>query len=94
MRYKNAKDIFPEDILTLVQQYTDGEYIYIPRKSENRKSWGENTNSKSETSMRNETIYEQYKTGRKINELALEYFLSEKSIQRIVTQGKKQEQMK
>ena len=40
MRYKNAKDILPMDILALIQEYTDGEYLYIPKKPENRKSWG------------------------------------------------------
>jgi len=87
MRYKNAKDILPKDILALVQQYADGEYVYIPRQSEKRKCWGENTNSKAETKQRNEKIYQQYKAGQKVAELASEYFLSEKSIQRIITMG-------
>jgi len=89
MRYKNAKDIFPKDVLALIQKYTDGEYIYIPRKTDNRKSWGENTHSKTETQERNEKIYVQYKSGRKADELAQQYFLSVKSIQRIITQGNK-----
>jgi len=88
MRYKNAKDILPKDIFALVQQYADGEYIYIPTKV--RKGWGENTNSKAETVQRNEKIYQQYKAGQKVAELAAEYFLSEKSIQRIITVGNKQ----
>jgi len=89
MRYKNAKDILPKDVLALIQQYTDGEYIYIPRKVESRKRWGDNTNSKIETQKRNNEIYKKYKTGRKASELACEYFLSEKTIQRIITQGNK-----
>ena len=28
MRYKKAQDLFPEEIITLIQQYVDGEYIY------------------------------------------------------------------
>ena len=91
MRYKNAQDILPENILELIQQYADGEYIYIPRKAENRKQWGENTNTKYEISERNKRIYTKYKLGRKVNDLACEYFLSEKSIERIITLGKKQE---
>ena len=91
MRYKNAQDIFPKNILALIQQYADGEYIYIPRKTENRKQWGETTQSKYETRERNKKIYMQYKSGQKVNELALEFFLSEKSIQRIITLGRKQE---
>ena len=91
MRYRNARDLFPKDVLALIQQYADGEYIYIPRKVENRKQWGDNTRSKTETKERNLKIYSLYKSGHKISELALEFFLSEKSIQRIITLGKKYE---
>ena len=90
MRYKNAKDILPKDVLALIQEYTDGEYIYIPKKS--RKHWGENTNSKAETRKRNEEIFAKYKAGRKTGELACEYFLSEKSIERIITQSRRNPQ--
>jgi len=91
MRYVNAQNVLPEDILALVMQYVDGEYIYIPRKGENRKSWGENTRSKLETKERNAKIYAQYKSGTRVDELAGQYFLSDKSIQRIITLGRKQE---
>jgi len=91
MRYINAQDIFPDDVLAVMQQFADGAYIYIPKKFNNRKKWGDNTRSKIETQERNEKIYAKYKSGISVNELAVEYFLSDKSIQRIVTQGKKQE---
>ncbi|MCL2839313.1 MAG: CD3324 family protein [Defluviitaleaceae bacterium] len=87
MRYVNAQDIFPEDILALMQEYTDGAYIYIPRKT--RKQWGENTASKTKTRERNKEIYARYQSGKKVTELAIEYFLSEKSIQGIITKEKK-----
>jgi len=92
MRYVNAQDILPKDVLALMQQYVDGAYIYIPRRDDNRKSWGENTRSKAETKERNAEIYAHYKSGQGVNELAGRYFLSDKSIQRIITQGKKLEQ--
>ena len=92
MRYVNARDVLPKDVLALVEEYIDGTYIYIPRKDDNRKSWGDNTRSKIETAERNAEIYAQYKSGLQVNELAGQYFLSDKSIQRIITLGKKQEQ--
>ena len=92
MRYVNAQDILPKDVLALMQQYVDGAYIYIPRREDNRKSWGDNTRSKIETRERNAEIYAHYKSGKGVNELAGRYFLSDKSIQRIITQGRKQEQ--
>ena len=39
MSYRSAEEILPVEILELIQQYVDGENIYIPRKSENRKTW-------------------------------------------------------
>lgn len=88
MSYVKAVDVLPDEILSLIQNYVDGEYIYIPRKEDNKKSWGENTNSRKEIQMRNSNIYEDYKQGIKVKELAEKYFLSEKSIQRIVLQKK------
>lgn len=42
MRYEKAQDILPEEILQIVQEYIDGEYLYIPRKEENKKTSGKN----------------------------------------------------
>lgn len=88
MSYVKAVDVLPDEILALIQNYVDGEYIYIPRKENNKKSWGENTNSRKEIHMRNSKIYEDYKRGIKVKDLAEKYFLSDKSIQRIVLQKK------
>ncbi len=89
MGYIRAEEILPMEIIELIQQYVDGENIYIPRRSENRQKWGENTCIKQELSMRNEQIYEAYRNGMKMPELAVRFFLSEKSIQRIVREMKK-----
>ena len=91
MRYRNAQDIFPQNVLEIIQDYIDGAYIYIPRKEDNHKKWGESTHSKLITKERNDKIYAQYKSGQKVDDLAQEYFLSEKSIQRVITQGRKNE---
>ena len=36
MGYRRAEEILPVEIIELIQQYVDGENIYIPRKRENR----------------------------------------------------------
>lgn len=41
MGYKKATKVLPQHLLRAVQEYVDGEYLYIPRKEENRKHWGE-----------------------------------------------------
>ena len=88
MRYKKAQDLFPEEIITLIQQYVDGEYIYIPRKPECKKAWGETSLAKKELEERNERIYEDRQLGLSKEELAKRYFLSEKSIERILLKEK------
>lgn len=89
MSYVKATDVLPEELLDLIQNYVDGEYIYIPRKESNRKSWGETTKSKKEISIRNLDIYEKYKEGVSIKDLSEMYYLSQKSIQRIILKMKK-----
>ena len=89
MSYKKAQDVLPEEILKIIQEYIDGEYIYIPRKNENHKSWGEKSGIKDSLKIRNNEIYKKYLNGATINELAKEYYLSEKSIRRIIGQEKR-----
>ena len=84
MGYIRAEEILPIDIIELIQQYVDGENIYIPRKSAHRQAWGAGTQIKQELLMRNRQIYEEHLAGSKTSELAYKYYLSEKSIQRIL----------
>ncbi len=88
MSYASAREIFPEYILKIIQQYVDGECIYIPRKEENKMAWGELTKSKEELLVRNKRIYEDYLSGISIQNLSETYYLSPKTIQRIISQKK------
>ena len=83
MGYRKAEEILPIEIIELIQQYVDGENIYIPRKSAHRQAWGTGTQIKQELLMRNQQIYKDYLAGSKTSELACKYYLSKKSIQRI-----------
>ena len=84
MRYIKAEDILPEEIVELIQQYVDGETIYIPRKAENRLTWGCRTDYKAELQQRNERIHQEHASGATIQILSKRYHLSEKSIRRIL----------
>ena len=84
MSYIKAEDILPEEVITLIQQYVDGQAIYIPRKAENRRAWGCGTDYKAELSRRNQCIRQDYGRGCSISQLAEQYHLSEKSIRRIL----------
>lgn len=89
MSYKKANNVLPTDLLEKVQEYIDGECIYIPRISQNKKAWGARTSTREELEVRNNQIYEDYLRGINQNLLAQQYFLSLKSIQRIIGQQKK-----
>lgn len=88
MGYRRAEQILPNEIIELIQNYVDGECIYIPRKENARRNWGENTNIRKELKERNLSIYLDYQGGMKETQIAEKYFLSIKSIQRIIGQMK------
>ena len=90
MGYKKATHVLPHDLLLKVQEYIDGEFLYIPRISDNKKSWGETTSTRQELQDRNHRIYNDYLAGKRMDSLAEKYFLSLKSIQRIIGQLKKE----
>ena len=84
MGYKRAEEILPAEIIEMIQQYVDGQNIYIPRKADRRKEWGEGTQTRQELKERNQQIFADYHEGQSVRELAKRYYLSEKSIQRII----------
>lgn len=86
MRYLKAKNILPDDLIKIIQEYVDGEFLYIPRKNGEQKAWGESSGSRELLKVRNRDIYEKYMQGMRIEELSISYFLSEQSIRRIICQ--------
>lgn len=84
MGYRKAEEILPKEIIELIQQYVDGETIYIPRKAECRTIWGSRTDIRQELFIRNDNICSDYDKGMRVADLADKYCLSVKSIQRIV----------
>ena len=90
MGYKKAANILPEELVKQIQEYVDGETIYIPRISENKKEWGSQTSTRQELRERNRSIYQDHLAGIRTEQLAEKYYLSPKSIQRIIGEMKKQ----
>lgn len=89
MKYEKAQNILPQDVIELIQQYVDGGYLYIPRKSESKKSWGENSGIKNSLKKRNNEIFNKYNRGVSVRELSEQFYLTEDSIRRII-RGQKQ----
>lgn len=62
-----------------------GELLYIPKKTEERVRWGENSGSRQEIANRNEEIFCSHSSGCSVNELQKRYHLSEESIRKIIS---------
>lgn len=88
MSYRKAEEVLPREVLASVQQYIDGQMLYIPRKTQEKRSWGSATGTKRKLELRNESIYAKYQEGISVKELSDEYFLTEKSVQRIIRKCK------
>ncbi len=82
MSYIKAENVLPEELIKMIQQYVSGASIYIPCKE--KKTWGSQTKTRHYYKLRNQRIWEQYRSGCSVELLADEYSLSEKSIQRII----------
>ena len=86
MSYIRADEILPRDLLEALQQYAEGKLLYIPSKE--KQKWGSGTAAQAFFLERNKSILEAYQGGMRIQELALRFSLSEKSIQRILREQK------
>lgn len=84
MSYKNGKDILPPSLLSQLQDYIQGEIVYIPKKEQKRAGWGENNGTRQIMEKRNREIYNLYRTGWSMKELIGKYHLSEDSIRKII----------
>lgn len=89
MKYEKAQDILPGYVIEIIQQYTDGSYLYVPRKSENRKAWGENNGTRNDLMIRNKEIYNSFQKGTSIKSLTEKYYLTEHTIRKIIRELKK-----
>jgi hypothetical protein len=88
MKYLKAKNILPDEIISLIQQYVDGEFIYIPRKNGEQRGWGEKSGSRNLLKERNTEILHKYMSGCTVDEICCSYYLSEQSVRRIIRQGR------
>ncbi len=82
MSYIKAENVLPKELIEAIQAHISGVSIYIPCKE--KKVWGSQTKTKHYYQTRNREIREKSQKGSSTEMLALEYALSEKSIQRIL----------
>ena len=87
MKYKNANSILPEELIEVIQQYVQGEYIYIPIRDKIEKTTL--TEYEVELQKRDEHIYTKALEGASNKNLSKVYNLSESSIRRIIINQRK-----
>lgn len=90
MRYENAKNILPKDLLIELQKYAEGKILYVP-SGDGKKEWGEVTGYRKRLQKRNQMICNKYKNGITVTELSEEYYLSIDSIKKIIYSKKKRD---
>lgn len=86
MKYLNARVVLPDALVKELQNYVQGEYIYVPIKQKQQKRWGEVTGYRQELKQRNQQIKEEYKSGIPMDCLAEKYCLSLYTIRKIIYQ--------
>ena len=83
MKYENANNVLPPDLLSEIQKYAAGRLLYIPQKEEPM-AWGSLSGTRQKLRKRNQRIYDEYRNGKGVGELSEQYFLSVDSIRKIV----------
>ncbi|WP_282942269.1 CD3324 family protein [Paenibacillus sp. RC67] len=84
MRYINANEILPKELVEKLQDFVQGEYVYIPAIKDQHKNWGELSGFREEIDKRNSEIIQAYTSGNSIQELAESYYLSVYAIRKII----------
>lgn len=92
MKYENAKNLLPQELLEQVQRYAGGKVIYIPIAG-SRKPWGERTGNRYLLSERNKEIRRKFESGSSFDDLSREYFLTPETIRNIVYLRKEERKM-
>ena len=84
MKYRNASEILPDDLLKELQKYAQGERLYVP-SDKGRKRWGEDTGARKFYEQRNEEIRHKYfALKRTVAALCEEYSLSNETVRKIL----------
>ena len=84
MKYRNASEILPDDLLKELQKYAPGEILYIPSDND-RKKWGAGSGARQFYEQRNEEIRHKYFHLKvSMDALCEEYNLSDETVRKIL----------
>jgi RimJ/RimL family protein N-acetyltransferase len=85
MKYRNAAELLPPQLLSELQNYAQGVTFYVPKVT--RKPWGEGTGAKVFFSRRDRVIRNEFSNGAGLEKLSGEYFISPDAVKKIVYKG-------
>ncbi|MEK8130023.1 CD3324 family protein [Paenibacillus filicis] len=92
MKYTNATQVLPAKLIADIQKYVQGETLYIPKQQASYKNWGSMSGGRQWLDQRNTAIRHEFTSGRSIEQLAEDYFLSTETIKKIVYSHKSKKQ--
>lgn len=84
MKYINARELLPQELVEEIQRYIQGGYLYIPANEEQHRCWGELSGYREKLAQRNREIMLEYGNGATVECLAEKYYLSEHTIRKII----------
>ncbi|MEW9080608.1 CD3324 family protein [Terrisporobacter glycolicus] len=84
MKYINATEVLPLDLLSEIQKYIASEILYIPQPEGIKNPWGSRSGTRQEIINTNKQIKLEKEDGRSIDELMIKYNLSYDTIKKIV----------
>lgn len=87
MKYKNANEILPYELVEEIQKYIQGGFIYIPKKD--KQAHKSVTEYSIELEKRNIRIYNLHLEGMSNSKLAENFSLAQSSIRRIIIEQRK-----
>jgi hypothetical protein len=84
MKYRNASEILPDDLLKELQKYASGEVLYVP-SDKSRKKWGTDTGARLFYQQRNDEIRHKYfHLKMSIDALCEEYCISDDTVRKVL----------
>lgn len=83
MKYINAAEILPEKLLRELQEYIDGDVLYVP-KATAKKGWGSVSGSREFYQKRNKEMQFLFKNGYSIDALSKRYGLAYGTVKKII----------
>lgn len=83
MKYINAADVLPKELLKELQTYVKGNLLYIPNDS-TQKKWGEKSGSRTYYLKRNNEIKKKYQDGSSISQISDSYGLAFDTVRKII----------